>query len=209
VRSFSTNSRPALRAASGRPPARQPHGGHRGTGLTHPAPAYSQADGDTEVHSTWLLDTHRRVRSEPAHLRLGLTPDGPRAQHRRPCDLLAPDPLQRRRVHRDSHAPTNPPTEVACRLWTRGLGAHLGHALVGSRGQPRSPRDPPTWPLTCVNADDLDSAGRHAVYGMQGVRGSNPLSSTRHNASSISALSAICQRFARKRGLWPLEQSRC
>jgi len=27
-------SRPALRAACGRPPARQPHGGHRGTGLT-------------------------------------------------------------------------------------------------------------------------------------------------------------------------------
>src|SRR5215213_1941959 len=39
VRSFSTNSRPALRAASGRPPARQRHDGHRGTGLTHhPAP---------------------------------------------------------------------------------------------------------------------------------------------------------------------------
>jgi hypothetical protein len=34
-RSFSTNSRPALRAASGRPPARQPHDGHRATGLTH------------------------------------------------------------------------------------------------------------------------------------------------------------------------------
>jgi hypothetical protein len=34
VRSFSTNSRPALRAASGRPPARQRRDGHRGTGLT-------------------------------------------------------------------------------------------------------------------------------------------------------------------------------
>jgi len=33
-RSFSTNSRPALRAAYGRPPARQRHDGHRGTGLT-------------------------------------------------------------------------------------------------------------------------------------------------------------------------------
>jgi Glyoxalase-like domain len=33
-RSFSTNSRPALRAASGRPPARQPHDGHRVAGLT-------------------------------------------------------------------------------------------------------------------------------------------------------------------------------
>jgi hypothetical protein len=34
VRSFSTNSRPALRAACGRPPARQRHDGHRGAGLT-------------------------------------------------------------------------------------------------------------------------------------------------------------------------------
>jgi hypothetical protein len=34
VRSFSTNSRPALRAASGRPPARQPCDGHPGAGLT-------------------------------------------------------------------------------------------------------------------------------------------------------------------------------
>jgi hypothetical protein len=33
-RSFSTNSRPALRAASGRPPARQRHDSHPGTGLT-------------------------------------------------------------------------------------------------------------------------------------------------------------------------------
>ena len=34
VRSFSTNSRPALRAAYGRPPARQQRASHRGTGLT-------------------------------------------------------------------------------------------------------------------------------------------------------------------------------
>jgi hypothetical protein len=43
--------------------------------------------------------------------------------------------------------------------------------------------------------------------GMQGVRGSSPLSSTRHNASSPSALSVVCQRFARKRRPWPLEHS--
>jgi hypothetical protein len=36
--------------------------------------------------------------------------------------------------------------------------------------------------------------------GMQGVRGSNPLSSTRHNATSTLALSVVCQRFARKCG---------
>jgi hypothetical protein len=35
-RSFSTNSRPALRAASGRPPARQRHDGHRGAGRSEP-----------------------------------------------------------------------------------------------------------------------------------------------------------------------------
>jgi hypothetical protein len=34
VRSFSTNSRPALRAASGRPPARRRHDGNRGASLT-------------------------------------------------------------------------------------------------------------------------------------------------------------------------------
>src|SRR5918993_1232236 len=33
-RLFSTPSRPALRAACGRPPARQPHDGHRVAGLT-------------------------------------------------------------------------------------------------------------------------------------------------------------------------------
>jgi hypothetical protein len=36
-----------------------------------------------------------------------------------------------------------------------------------------------------------------AVHGMQEARGSNPLSSTSHNASSTSALGAACQRFAR------------
>jgi hypothetical protein len=39
-----------------------------------------------------------------------------------------------------------------------------------------------------------------SLDGMQGVRGSNPLSSTRHNASPATALSTVCQRFARKRG---------
>jgi hypothetical protein len=43
--------------------------------------------------------------------------------------------------------------------------------------------------------DDLPGS----LDGMQGVRGSNPLSSTRHNASSTPALSAVCQQFASKR----------
>jgi hypothetical protein len=45
VRSFSTSSRPALRAASGRPPARQPHGGRPGTDLT--------------VHDRWSRSCHQ------------------------------------------------------------------------------------------------------------------------------------------------------
>jgi hypothetical protein len=36
-----------------------------------------------------------------------------------------------------------------------------------------------------------------AINGMQGVRGSNPLSSTRHNASAGLPLRVVCQRFAR------------
>jgi hypothetical protein len=49
VRSFSTNSRPALRAASGRPPARQRRDGHRATGLTL-RPGQSQSNSG---HASW------------------------------------------------------------------------------------------------------------------------------------------------------------
>jgi hypothetical protein len=105
VRSFSTNSRPALRAASGRPPARRRHDGHRGTGLT-------------------------------------LQPRGSQSRHERP------------------------------------VGAHLGHAPTDSSGQPRSTTDPSACRFTCADAVDQHPARNHTVYGMQGVRGSNPLSST-------------------------------
>jgi hypothetical protein len=104
-RSFSKNSRPACGPATTR---RLP--GHR------PRPfrsGYAHLDGDPEAHSTWFLDTHRRVRHERARLRLGLACHGPSAQHRRHCDLLAPDPLQRRRARRDSHAPTVTAPEIA------------------------------------------------------------------------------------------------
>jgi hypothetical protein len=70
-RLFSPPSRPALRAASGRPPARQRHDGHRGTGLA--------------LQSSWCLTLptherrHRRSLS-PQVLMQGLTqpPAGPR-----------------------------------------------------------------------------------------------------------------------------------
>jgi hypothetical protein len=86
------------------------------------APEYAHLDGDSGAHSSWLLDTHCRVRHGPAPLRLGHAPHGPRGQHHWRCALLAPDPLQRRRAHRDAHAPTAPPTEVACRRDTRAWG---------------------------------------------------------------------------------------
>jgi hypothetical protein len=75
VRSFSTNSRPALRAASGRPPARQRRGGHRGASLTFPpggaeaitrqATSGSHSATDDQIATTPLLPVciavaHRR-----------------------------------------------------------------------------------------------------------------------------------------------------
>jgi hypothetical protein len=115
VRSFSTNSRPALRAASGRPPARRRHDGHRGTGLT-------------------------------------LQPRGSQSRHERP------------------------------------VGAHLGHAPTDSSGQPRSTTDPSACRFTCADAVDQHPARNHTVYGMQGVRGSNPLSSTTVRYSNTDLL---------------------
>jgi hypothetical protein len=88
-------------------------------------------------------------------------------------------------------------------------GAWLGHEPGDTKGQQRSQADSRDLAITSANDLEQQRSRRHAVYGMQGVRGSNPLSSTRHNASSPSALSTVCQRFARKRGPWPLEHSLC
>jgi hypothetical protein len=89
------------------------------------------------------------------------------------------------------------------------LGACSGHEAGDSKGQQWCPADNCALALTSANAQEQQRPRGHAVYGMQGVRGSNPLSSTRHNATSTPALSAICQRFARKRGPWSLEHSLC
>src|SRR5829696_5633876 len=69
-------SRPALRAASGRPPARQPHGGHRGIDLT-------LQDGGAEA-TKQIAGAH--LGHEPSensgHTRVGTHPwDPPRAKH--------------------------------------------------------------------------------------------------------------------------------
>jgi hypothetical protein len=65
-----SSSRPALRAASGRPPARQRHDGHRGAGLTLPPGHRRDAPA-----STYGL---RPVPNSPAR-----TPDGSRSRPRR------------------------------------------------------------------------------------------------------------------------------
>jgi hypothetical protein len=49
-----------------------------------------------------------------------------------------------------------------------------------------------------AHGSDLGWGRRPKLHGMQGVRGSNPLSSTRHNTLRAPALGAACQRFARK-----------
>jgi hypothetical protein len=51
VRTFSTPSRPALRAACGRPSARQRRDGHRGTGLTLPTGKAEAVTGCSAVHA--------------------------------------------------------------------------------------------------------------------------------------------------------------
>jgi hypothetical protein len=64
VRSFSTNSRPALRAASGRPPARQRHDGHRGAGLTLWPSRLPSPPGRTAV-VTWPSWSARAAANAP------------------------------------------------------------------------------------------------------------------------------------------------
>ena len=89
------------------------------------------------------------------------------------------------------------------------VGACLGLEVGDSKGQRRFQAGSRGLALSSANALEQRRPWRQAVYGMQGVRGFNPLSSTRHNATFTPALSANCQRFARKRGPWPLEHSLC
>ena len=57
-------------------------------------------------------------------------------------------------------------------------GACLGHEPGDTKGQQRSQADSRNLAMTSANALEQQRSRRHAVYGMQGVRGSNPLSST-------------------------------
>jgi hypothetical protein len=73
-------------------------------------------------------------------------------------------------------------------------GAHLGHGARDSRGQPRFPTDSRESAFTSVNAREQQPLCGHAVYGMQGVRGSNPLSSTT-TTPQVTAPPFIQRRF--------------
>jgi hypothetical protein len=110
----------------------------------------------------------------------------------------------------------------ACRDGGAGVRAMDYHAGILARDLPetalhatsRSRTTPPSAArLTLGFARGREvtrgTTNHPSINGLQGVRGSNPLSSTRHNATSTPALSALCQRFARKRGPWPLEHSLC
>src|SRR5215211_7918507 len=55
---------------------------------------------------------------------------------------------------------------------------------------PRSPAALSTWAVVWPREVVHGVVNRPRIDGMQGVRGSNPLSSTRHNATHTSALSA-------------------
>ena len=88
------------------------------------------------------------------------------------------------------------PEKGAKRLVTqRAPGACLGHEPGDNKGQQRYRASSSDLTLTSGNAQEQQRLWGHAVYGMQGVRGSNPLSSTRHNASAGLPLRAICQQI--------------
>ena len=108
----------------------------------------------------------RRVADEA-----GLTEDG--LTLRSSCRPSLPGPYRVR-----PRRPCPSTTGGARAVTSAPSGAHLGHAPGDSNGQSRSPTDNSTWGFTCANAVDLDPVRNRTVHGMQGVRGSNPLSST-------------------------------
>jgi hypothetical protein len=116
----------------------------------------------------------------------------------------------------------------------RGHRSTLGHARSGSdpdwanpyrlaRDLPeraprqpwRSPTDSYTSPrLSSGNTMRHEAAGRFAswwlAHGMQEARGSNPLSSTSHNASTTPALAGVCQQLvSRSLAVSPSHSERC
>ena len=59
---------------------------------------------------------------------------------------------------------------------SKAPGAWLGHEPGDTKGQQRSQADSRDLAMTSANALEQQRSRRHAVYGMQGVRSSKPLS---------------------------------
>jgi hypothetical protein len=73
-------------------------------------------------------------------------------------------------------------------LTAEALGACLGHGRGDSKGQQRYRAVSHDLASTSANAQEQQHPPGRAVYGMQGVRGSNPLSSTLHQRKSARAV---------------------
>jgi hypothetical protein len=114
----------------------------------------------------------------------------PVVRNRRPAGSKA---ATRQRFSRRGRVRVSPPMDaMACQRFARDV-ASACHAYLRVAAW-AEPVDLGERGGTDGEAQGFEVAAR--AHGMQGVRGSNPLSSTRHNATSTPALSAICQRFA-------------
>ena len=95
-----------------------------------------------------------------------------------------------------------------CRDDGAGVRAIDDHAGILARDlpetAPHATSRPHTTPPSAARLTSVIARGREvtrggtnhpSINGMQGVRGSNPLSSTRHNASAGPPLRAICQQI--------------
>ena len=80
----------------------------------------------------------------------------------------------------------------------RGLARDLPETALHVTSR-RLTTQPSAAPFTCSVAWVGEAAhgdvNHPHINGMQGVRGSNPLSSTRHNASAALPLRAVCQQI--------------
>jgi hypothetical protein len=84
------------------------------------------------------------------------------------------------------------------RRWTR-CSSHFAQQMRSSSAlRTRTNHHTPALLLWCnglLREGSSRSRWRGSLDGMQGVRGSNPLSSTRHNASAARPLRVVCQQI--------------
>jgi hypothetical protein len=118
-----------------------------------------------------------------------------RLVHQRNGQMGAPSPGQERTLHAFTRQWPQRPWP-----WLRRMFRTMGRQQMGSSSNRTRPRETPrVTPAALVEwlvtrgfvVDHLPGF----LDGMQGVRGSNPLSSTRHNTSAGLPLRAICQQI--------------